>query len=114
MGVNNPFSTIDPCFFTCVFIDDVGRLILLGGVANAFRIDVSGRCAFLVDEVGAVWIHLFGSGRNRGFYWVSSFTHPLAIAVHEKHKHAPCPSCLPSCVRAMSYCVVRRGATCQI
>jgi hypothetical protein len=54
-----------------------GRLaVLAGGVANAFRNAVSGRCrGFLAeDEVdeGAVWIHLDGSGRKgldwRGFY----------------------------------------------
>jgi hypothetical protein len=67
VGVKNPFATIDPCFFTCVLAEDGGRLMVVGGVANPFRRDVSGRCAFLVEEVGAVWIHLVGSGRNRGF-----------------------------------------------
>jgi hypothetical protein len=67
VGVKNPFPTIDPCFFACVLVEDVGRLIVVGGVANPFRRVVSGRCGFLVDEVGAVWIHLVGSGKNRGF-----------------------------------------------
>ena len=64
-------------------MDDGGRLILVGGVANPFRIDVSGLCAFLVEEVGAVCIHLVGSGRNRGFCWVSSLSHHPIVAVAE-------------------------------
>jgi hypothetical protein len=46
--------------------------MVVGGVANPFPRAVSGRCAFLVEEVEAVWIHLVGSGRNRGFWLVSS------------------------------------------
>jgi hypothetical protein len=72
VGVKNPFPLVDTCFFTCVLVEVGGRLTVVGGVANPFRRDVSGRCAFLVEEVGAVWIHLVGSGRNRGFWLVSS------------------------------------------
>ena len=45
-------------------------MTVVGGVAKPFRSAVRGRCVFLVEEAeeGAVWIHLDGSGKNRGFY----------------------------------------------
>ena len=91
VGVKNP-PAIDPCFFTW---EGGRRLTVVGGVANPFRSAVRGRCVFLVEEEeeGAVWIHLDGSGKNRGFYLLALVSPGICVGI--EGMDVPCLSSLP-------------------